>query len=62
MRPSSANRHGTMHKAVRAWKIPGTGGMDKAKALGLMEGDREVRAFVVQRSEKRPSNYAFGRT
>src|SRR2546430_2974055 len=41
-----------MHKDVRARKITGSGGKDKAKVLGIKERDGEVRAVVVEGTRK----------
>jgi transposase-like protein len=41
-----------MHKRERARKITSTGGKDKAKVLGMVERDGEVRAVVVEGTRK----------
>src|ERR1700686_3108240 len=41
-----------MHKSVRARKITGTGGKDKAMVLGMVERGGNVRAMVVENRRK----------
>jgi transposase-like protein len=43
-----------MHKTVRARKITGTGGKDKAMMVGVMERGGVVRATVVESRKKKP--------